>query len=107
MTASLRLATGLTVAYYRKRLRNTVRATLKTLARWWEAIAGPRWEFATDEQLITWAGELHQFRDDRGHCAVCGEDHALNRDGRVRSHGQPPCPGSKELPGKMLMEMTT
>lgn len=88
----------LALTLHRMRLR-------RTLARWWEWLAGPKITFATDEELLVWAASLSQFHDDRGHCSVCGVDHALTRSGHVWKHG--PCPGGGELPAQMLMEMTT
>ena len=71
-----------------------------TVRRWWRRTTWP-WRLRLalrDRDVIAGLLKLRSIDPHRGECSVCGEEHALNSDGRVRRHGD--CPGGGELPAR-------
>jgi hypothetical protein len=54
-----------------------------------------------EQHLYDWPPILRAALSDRGQCQVCGHDHALRLDGRLREHHG--CPGGDQLPAPTLL----
>lgn len=72
----------------------------RTVRRWWRRATWPcRLRIALrDRDLIAGPRLLRSIDPTRGDCPTCGRHLALNRDGRLRRHGN--CEGSGELPAR-------
>jgi hypothetical protein len=81
----------------------TVHTALAAPTAWWQqqrnifAVRAARRLLRREGHILALPRLLRAAMVDRAQCVACGDEHALNTDGRVRAHGHG-CPGGGELP---------